>query len=101
MVTRQATIRGIPAFLVDFIYSGLRLTVKLFYGAVPVDPIKAVPNITCPVLFIHEQNDDLTTTQETNRLFQTAKTPPMKSGKFPALCTARATKQTRRSMSKK
>jgi pimeloyl-ACP methyl ester carboxylesterase len=75
MVTRQATIRGIPAFLVDSFIPGLRLTVKLFYGAVPVDPIKAVPNITCPVLFIHEQNDDLTTTQETNRLFQTAKNP--------------------------
>jgi pimeloyl-ACP methyl ester carboxylesterase len=75
MVTRQATIRGIPAFLVDSFIPGLRLTVKLFYGAVPEDPIKAVPNITCPVFFIHEQNDDLTTTQETNRLFQTAKNP--------------------------
>jgi fermentation-respiration switch protein FrsA (DUF1100 family) len=47
----------------------------LFYGAVPVDPIKAVPNITCPVLFIHEQNDDLTTTQETEELFAAAKNP--------------------------
>ena len=75
MVTRQATTRGIPAFLVDSFIPGLRLTVKLFYGAVPEDPIKIVPDITCPILFIHEQNDNLTTSQETNQLFQAAKNP--------------------------
>jgi len=75
MVNRQATIRGIPAFLVDSFIPGLRLTVKLFYGAVPVDPIKIVPDIACPVFFIHEQNDDLTTTQETEELFAAAKNP--------------------------
>ena len=75
MVTRQATTRSIPAFLVDSFIPGLRLTVRLFYGAVPEDPIKAVPDITCPVFFIHEQNDNLTTTQETDRLFAAAKNP--------------------------
>ena len=75
MVTRQATTRSIPAFLVDSFIPGLRLTVTLFYGAVPEDPIKATPAITCPVFFIHEQNDDLTTTEETDRLFAAAKNP--------------------------
>jgi pimeloyl-ACP methyl ester carboxylesterase len=75
MVTRQATTRGIPAFLVDSFIPGLRLTVKLFYGAVPEDPITVVPEITCPVFFIHEQNDNLTTTQETAQLFAAAKNP--------------------------
>jgi len=75
MVTRQATSRSIPAFLVDSFIPGLRLTVKLFYGTVPEDPIKIVPDITCPVFFIHEQNDDLTTTQETEELFAAAKNP--------------------------
>jgi len=75
MVTRQATMRGIPAFLVNSFIPGLRLTVTLFYGSVPEDPIKAAPGITCPVFFIHEQNDNLTTTQETAQLFAAAKNP--------------------------
>jgi uncharacterized protein len=75
MVTRQATTRGIPAFLVDSFIPGLKLTVKLFYGAVPVNPINEVPDITCPIFFIHEQNDNLTTTQETEKLFAAAKNP--------------------------
>ena len=75
MVTRQATTRSIPAFLVDSFIPGLRLTVRLFYGAVPENPINVVPKITCPVFFIHEQNDNLTTTQETDELFATAKNP--------------------------
>ena len=75
MVTRQATTRSIPAFLVDSFIPGLRLTVRLFYGAVPENPINVVPKITCPVFFIHEQNDNLTTTQETDRLFAAAKNP--------------------------
>lgn len=75
MVTRQATTRGIPAFLVDSFIPGLRLIVRLFYGSVPQDPINVIPKIACPVFFIHEQNDDLTTTQETNELFAAAKNP--------------------------
>ncbi len=75
MVTRQATTRGIPGFLVDSFIPGLRLAVTLFYGAVPANPINVVPDITCPVFFIHEQNDNLTTTQETNQLFTAAKNP--------------------------
>jgi fermentation-respiration switch protein FrsA (DUF1100 family) len=75
MVTRQATTRGIPAFLVDSFIPGLTLTVKLLYGAIPADPINVVPDITCPVFFIHEQNDNLTTTQETDRMFAAAKNP--------------------------
>ena len=75
MVTRQATTRGIPAFLVDSFIPGLTLTVKLLYGAVPADPINVVPDITCPVFFIHEQNDNLTTMQETDRMFAAAKNP--------------------------
>jgi pimeloyl-ACP methyl ester carboxylesterase len=84
MVTRQATTRSIPAFLVDSFIPGLRLTVRLFYGAVPEDPIKAVPDITCPVFFIHEQNDNLTTTQETDELFAVTKNPADALWEIPA-----------------
>jgi uncharacterized protein len=83
MVTRQATTRGIPAFLVDSFIPGLKLTVSLFYGAVPENPIKIVPDISCPVFFIHEQNDNLTTTQETAELFAAAKNPADKLWEIP------------------
>jgi uncharacterized protein len=83
MVTRQATTRGIPAFLVDSFIPGLKLTVKLFYGSLPENPINVVPEITCPVFFIHEQNDNLTTTQETAELFAAAKNPADKLWEIP------------------
>ncbi len=75
MVNRQASERHIPTFLVDSFIPGLRLTVKLFYGAVPQDPINVVPEINCPIFFIHEQDDNLTTTQETDQLFAATKNP--------------------------
>ncbi|MGD1039792.1 MAG: alpha/beta hydrolase [Dehalococcoidales bacterium] len=75
MVNRQASERHIPTFLVDSFIPGLEITVKLFFGAVPQDPINVVPEINCPVFFIHEQDDNLTTTQETDELFAAAKNP--------------------------
>jgi pimeloyl-ACP methyl ester carboxylesterase len=75
MVNRQASERHIPTFLVDSFIPGLEITVKLFFGAVPQDPINVVPEINCPVFFIHEQDDNLTTTQETDELFAATKNP--------------------------
>jgi uncharacterized protein len=75
MVNRQASERRIPTFLVDSFIPGLKITVKLFYGAVPQDPINVVPEINCPIFFIHEQDDNLTTTRETGQLFAAAKSP--------------------------
>ena len=75
MVTAQATSRGIPKFLVDSFFPGLSFMVKLFYGSVPVDPVKIMPDITCPILFIHEQNDNLITSKQTDELFQQTKNP--------------------------
>jgi len=75
MVNRQASERHIPTFLVDSFIPGLEITVKLFFGAVPQDPINVVPEINCPVFFIHEQDDKLTNTQETDELFAATKKP--------------------------
>jgi hypothetical protein len=75
MVIAQATTRGIPAFLVDFFYPGLSLMVKTCYGSVPVDPIKIIPDIKCPILYIHEENDNLNSSAETNQLLQASKNP--------------------------
>ena len=59
MVTAQATTKGVPKSLLDFFYPGLSVAVKLFYGYTPIDPIDTIPNATCPILFIHEENDNL------------------------------------------
>jgi pimeloyl-ACP methyl ester carboxylesterase len=75
MVTTQATAKGIPKWLLDFFYPGLLVSVHIFYGYTPVNPIEKIPDVTCPILFIHEQNDDLVSLQETNQLLQAAKNP--------------------------
>lgn len=75
MVTRQATSRRIPKFLLDLFIPGLSFTVKTFYGYEPVDPVNVIPNVTCPMLFIHEEYDNLISLEETYQLFKASKNP--------------------------
>jgi pimeloyl-ACP methyl ester carboxylesterase len=75
MINSQATSKGIPRFLLDFFIPGVAFTVKTFYGYEPVDPIDVVPDITCPILFIHEENDNLITWKETYQLFMASNNP--------------------------
>lgn len=70
MVTRQAAKYNIHKFLLDFFYPGLSITVRLFYGYETFDPITAISDVTCPVFFIHEEYDNLTTLQETYELLE-------------------------------
>jgi uncharacterized protein len=73
MVTAQAITKGVPKSLLDFFYPGLSVAVKLFYGYTPIDPIDTVPHATCPILFIHEQNDNLVSLTEMNQLLKASK----------------------------
>jgi uncharacterized protein len=75
MVTSQATTKGVPKPLLDFFYPGLSVAVKIFYGYTPINPIDTIPNATCPILFIHEQNDNLVSLKEMNELFKASKNP--------------------------
>ena len=75
MVTSQATTRGVPKWLLNFFYPGLSVTVKIFYNYTPINPIDTIPNITCPILFIHEENDNLVSLQEMDQLFKASKNP--------------------------
>ena len=75
MVTAQATTRGVPKSLLDFFYPGLSVAVKIFYGYTPINPIDAIPNATCPILFIHEENDNLVSLTEMNQLLKSSKNP--------------------------
>lgn len=75
MVTRQAATKYIPKFLVDVFYSSVSFTVKTFYNYESLDPVVAVSNVTCPVLFIHEEYDNLTTQEETDQLLKVSNNP--------------------------
>jgi pimeloyl-ACP methyl ester carboxylesterase len=75
MVTAQATTRGVPKSLLDFFYPGVSFAVRIFYGYTPINPIDTIPNATCPILFIHEQNDNLVSLKEMNELFKASKNP--------------------------
>ena len=48
---------------------------KIFYGYTPINPIDTISNATCPILFMHEENDNLVSLQEVDQLFKASKNP--------------------------
>lgn len=72
MVTRQASQRHIPIFLLDFFWPGVLQAGKIIYGFNLVNPIDVISDIRCPVLFIHEEFDDLITLDDVYLLFEKA-----------------------------
>ena len=75
MVYNQASIRGIPRLPVDVFLPGLELAAKVFYGYEAVNPVDVVRNVQCPVLFIHEEDDDLISTVDDVKLTDTSGNP--------------------------
>lgn len=75
MVARQAKSIHAPEFLAYFFWPGGILFTRLFYGFHVVNPIKVMPDITCPVLFVHEELDEYTTLAETLVLYHAAPNP--------------------------
>lgn len=62
MVNNQASTRGIPRLPVDIFLPGVELAARVCYGYQPVNPIDVVEKVRCPILFIHEEDDDLVST---------------------------------------
>ncbi len=75
MVYGQAQARHIPSFLVDIFLPGVRLGSFILFGYREVDPVSVIASVTAPVLFIHEEKDDLTTLSETQLLLKGAVNP--------------------------
>ncbi len=75
MVARQARSVGIPEFLQNIFWPGGLLFTHWFYDYHVVNPIDVVPFIKCPILFIHEENDEFITLEEVERLFQVSNNP--------------------------
>jgi pimeloyl-ACP methyl ester carboxylesterase len=62
MVSNQASTRSIPHLAVDTFLPGVQLAAIVFYGYQPVNPIDVIDQVRCPILFIHEEDDDLVST---------------------------------------
>jgi uncharacterized protein len=75
MVRGQATERHIPGLVVDTFMPGVHLAAFLLYGYREVDPLEVMPNVDAPVLFIHEENDDLTNLADTQLLLDASTNP--------------------------
>ncbi|MDD5189990.1 MAG: alpha/beta fold hydrolase [Dehalococcoidales bacterium] len=75
MVTHQAARYGIPQWILDIFYNGLIITAKTIYRFQPLNPIEMVPEISSPILFIHEGNDVLVTEADDRKLLSVAHNP--------------------------
>ena len=75
MVVRQAVLRGIPAFLVEFFAQGVLLMADIIYDYELVDARDVIANVSCPILFIHEEYDELISRQEMEQLFRLSVNP--------------------------
>ena len=75
MVMRQAESIDIPGWLAGFFMPGGLLFSSVIYGFHRIDPIDVIPDIRCPVFFIHEENDEFTTMEETRQMFGVSVNP--------------------------
>jgi fermentation-respiration switch protein FrsA (DUF1100 family) len=75
MVNMQATQKGIPQFLLDFFMPGVVLAAKIIYSYEALNPIDVVSEVTCPIFFIHEENDELVSLEDNSQLFRASDNP--------------------------
>jgi pimeloyl-ACP methyl ester carboxylesterase len=75
MVDRQAAQRGIPQFLLDAFMPGLAAAAKTIYGYDEVNPIDVVAEVSCPILFIHEEYDELVSLDDVSQLLKASTNP--------------------------
>jgi alpha-beta hydrolase superfamily lysophospholipase len=75
MMQREAVSVHIPSFLARLFVPGMRLMTRLIYHYHEVNPIEVVGDITCPVLFIREEQDEFITWEETLRLYEVSGNP--------------------------
>lgn len=75
MVVRQAVLKGVPGFLVDFFAPGVLLMMDIIYGYELVDAVDVVADVACPIFFIHEEYDELVSWEEMYQLFRLSSHP--------------------------
>lgn len=70
MVVRMATTRGIPGIFAEIFFPGLKLTTRVIYDYEVVNPIDVVSDVSCPILFIHEEYDKFISLEDMHLLFE-------------------------------
>jgi pimeloyl-ACP methyl ester carboxylesterase len=75
MVVNQAKLMGIPEFLVNGFTPGVFLMCRLFYDFELINAEEVVADVSCPIFFIHEENDELISLAEMQLLFELATNP--------------------------
>jgi pimeloyl-ACP methyl ester carboxylesterase len=75
MVVNQAKLIGIPEFLVDGFTPGVFLMCRIFYDFELVNAEDVAAEVSCPIFFIHEENDELISLAEMRLLFELSTNP--------------------------
>ncbi|HEY77521.1 MAG TPA: alpha/beta hydrolase [Dehalococcoidia bacterium] len=75
IVTREVAKRGIPELLLDLFSPGILFMARVIYGYEVVDPLNVISRISCPIFFIHEDNDYFITSEEIYGLYQASNNP--------------------------
>jgi pimeloyl-ACP methyl ester carboxylesterase len=75
MVVNQAKLLSIPEFMVDGFIPGMLLMCRIFYDFELVNAEDVIADVDCPIFFIHEENDELISLAEMQRLFAMATNP--------------------------
>jgi len=75
MLSRQAKALGLPVFVPYFLLPGGKFFTHWLYDFTMINAIDVVPYVNCPILFVHEENDQFNTSEETQRLFRAANNP--------------------------
>ncbi|MDD5338007.1 MAG: alpha/beta hydrolase [Dehalococcoidales bacterium] len=83
MLIRQANSVGVPSFLAASFIPGTYLFTRIIYHYDMVNCIDVVPLIKCPVLFIHEENDEFITLDEVEALFKASTNPASRIWEVP------------------
>lgn len=65
----------IPGVIVRAFLPGIFLMAGIVYGYDRIDPIDVVKDVKCPILFIHEEADDLTSLEDAYSLYETSGNP--------------------------
>jgi pimeloyl-ACP methyl ester carboxylesterase len=75
MVVNQAALLGIPEFLVNGFTPGVFLMCRVFYDFELVNAEDVIADVSCPIFFIHEEDDELISLEEMQLLFELATNP--------------------------
>ncbi len=75
IVITEAKHEGIPAWLTNIFAPGVLLMSEAIYHYKSIDPKDIIGDIACPILFIHEENDEYISRGEMEGLYRAAREP--------------------------